>query len=233
MYEEIKKYLHKVTASIPNPEDAEMVRLELEDHIMTKVELLLLSGSEENNAIHQVLADMGDEEELQEDLGVVHSNHKMCGKIIYENEKAQCQYLAQRLGKELGIPYADARENPRADNCELLIVIRKLTYGGGARPELTKYLQRLKKGRIKIVVMIYTGFCSGNRAIYRLQRSLEEERYFKGNDGQYIKKMLIYKGINAIEERYCFRSYKRLGGIPEQEVMREVRYFAKMLGIYM
>lgn len=229
---ELEKYLDKVTASIPNPEDAEMVRLELEDHILTKVEIMLLSGVDEDSAIRQVLIDMGNEEELSEDLGIVHANYKMPAKIIYESEKGQCKALAERMGKELGIPYADVRDNPQVQGKELLIVIRKGRYGGGVRPELARYLQRLQRDKIKLIVMVYTSFRTGNRPIYQINRHMDDIRDFKGHDGKFIKKLLRNKGIEAIEERYCFRSYKRLGRISEGEIMTIVRYFAKIIGVY-
>lgn len=225
----IKKYLDRITASILNPEDAEMVRLELEDHIMTKVELLLLSGTDEDSAIEQTLSEMGDEEELEEDLGMVHSTNRMSAKIVYESEKGQCGYLARRLGTELGIPYGNVKDNPRTDNCELLVIIRKGACFGKARPELSRYIQGLKKNRIKIVVVIYVGF------VHTSSRSYPPHAVrsgYGGSDGKLIKKMLEDKGIEAIEEKYCYRSNLRLGILPEAEIELSSKYLAKMLGTY-
>lgn len=234
MEKKIEQYLDKITASIPNAEDAKMVRMEIEDHIMTKVEVMLLSGVDEDTAIQQVLISMGDEEELQKDLGVVHSEHKMRGKIIYESSKGQCQYLAERMGEELGIPYAAAKENPDVRNKELLIIVKKGVYGGGAVPELMKYIQHLSLKDVKMVVLIETCFYTGNRKIHSMNSQNWESGsndYFYGGN-KILKKILSDKGIQVMEERRCHRSFKLLGRIPKGDLLAEIKYIAKLLGIY-
>lgn len=69
--EELELYLDTVTSQIPWKK-AKEVRAELEDHIMTKAELICLSGITMEQSIQQVLAEMGDVEALSDDFYEVH-----------------------------------------------------------------------------------------------------------------------------------------------------------------
>lgn len=71
--DELNSYLDAATAKIPYRKDARRVRDELEDHILTKAELICLSGLNEEAAIHKAIASMGNVRELTSELAQIHS----------------------------------------------------------------------------------------------------------------------------------------------------------------
>lgn len=68
---ELDVYLEAASAGLPWKK-AKEVRAELEDHILTKAELLCLSGQTMDSAIKEVLAEMGDADDLSDDFRQVY-----------------------------------------------------------------------------------------------------------------------------------------------------------------
>lgn len=232
MERELEEFLEKATASMTDKETAEMVRLELEDHILTKAELLCLSGISLRDAVLEVLACMGNADELSENLEEVHRQPRIKAKIIYEYEGYPCRYMAQRIGKLLKIPYEPVSNHPLLYDCEILIIVKKGVYGGGVGKELTKYIHHLKKGNLTTVIFIqsYLSFASRPWRMVQDINSMSDSR--GGKEGQILRKILLSKGIDSIDSRTCLRSVKLLGKIPESEMTRVITYLQKITGTY-
>lgn len=230
MIRELEEYLQEVTSKISNEKEALESRMELEDHILTKAELLCLSGTGEREAVLEVLSQMGEREELKEDLGEVHRIYLKKSRIVYENSTKQCARVAREISKELGMPCNELSEDLKLLDEEVLILVRKCYYGGKCSDELVRYIRNLDKKQVKMAVCINLElmFSRFSRAYYRDGFHYQND-YFSYQRGTQAARMLRAGGIEVIEEKSCTQDVFWFGRVKSMEINRIIIYLRKFL----
>lgn len=232
----IEEFIENATIGILNSQMKEEAGLELLDHICTKIELKCMTGVAEEEAIQEVLASMGDENEIKEDFSVVYELSHRKGIIVCEGKGGQCLNLAKRLSKQIGIPYDILENHPKLNDEEVLVIIKRAKYGKACSDELVRYIKNLNSHRLKNVLIINTVISN----MMWIPGTFEPERYgyrynivfFRKNNENYtlLKKYLREKQPDiTIDDKIIVRNILTAGKINRLDSDKIALYLERML----
>lgn len=243
----LENYIKEAAAKVKNPEDARLIKMELEDHILSKIDLLYLSGVTEEDAVERVLNEMGDAELIADSFGFVHNkeNPINCHILYYTSENAKiyspehaCEQLAKFLAKNINCPCHNCVEQPELPSLDVLIIIG-LHNHKDTISHLYEYVKILTKKQVSDVILITMPIKSSYTMRLLFQQQRENPLYNNLNvefrdiiSMPVIRKKLLSQGIEVSKELYCIRHFYQPGYVAKNELERTLNSINKSLNGY-
>lgn len=247
MNKELENYLSRATAQISDPEDARLAKMELEDHIMTKVEIMCLGGTSEEAAYQKAISEMGCAKTLADSLGIVH-NRKYpirCHILYYAPEHTglfhpenACKQLAWDLSKKLDCPCHNCLDQPAFNAVDILIIVG-LNHHRSTSLHLHKFLKKLTKEQVRHIIFVTLPLKTACSIRYLLTKGINAQTINTSiasdsmSIGSISQTMLIKQaqrqGIGTIGEIFCLRHFYMPGFVFSSERERTLNSLKRTL----
>ena len=131
--------------------------------------------------------------------------------IVYATMTKHSKKLAEAIGTELNVKAQNVKENVILDDTDMLFIVGGL-YSGDSLPILLEFSKNLDSQRVKKAVLITS--------------SVSKK---KGQDS--IRKILVDKGIEVMDEFFCYGSFLffKFGHPNKDEIQQAVNFALKVI----
>lgn len=250
MKQELEKYLLQATTQISNPEEARLAKLELEDHIMTKIEIMCLGGVSEETAFQKAINEMGSPETLAAGFGFVH-NRKYpirCHILYYAsahtglfNPEYACKQLAQELAEKLDCPCHNCLDQPKFYALDILIIVG-LNNHRSTSIHLHEFIKKLTTKNARQIIFITLPLKSATSLqilvlkginTQTINTSMSNDSMSIGSISQTLLiKQVQRQEIECIGEIFCLRHFYMPGFVFASERERTLNSLKRILRNY-
>lgn len=247
MNKELENYLSQATAQISDPEEARLAKMELEDHIMTKVEIMCLGGTSEEAAYQKAISEMGSAKTLAASLGFVHNRkYPIRCHILYYAPKHTglfhpenaCRQLAHDLSEKLDCPCHNCLDQPAFHAVDILIIVG-LNHHRSTSLHMHKFIKSLTKEQVHQIIFVTLPLktaCSILILSYNcintqtINTSIASDSMSVGSISQTLLiKQAQRQDIGTIGEIFCLRHFYMPGFVFSSERERTLNSLKRIL----